>query len=530
MPSYRPFLTPLLPKSLSGVAQARREPPKSPLEEEALLGGFQGQEERIWTLLEQKVKESFGISLLLDLPEKCRVVSCPGMIRQRTPNRFLVLQTPHTNWFLIEQPASIPLIDMYSVEDQRAAIARPTLFARLWREMENVGEPEVAPDLQVEESSEKTARALEKYITALVQMGDPSDWHLEPGQDGFRSRLRIDGRLQLDEFIPAAKGRWLINSLVSVIGLNPAAGIASEGQLLHRLPSGKEIPLRVSMIPSQHGPAVVMRFLYPLEKRKMHLEILGLPPEDTEVLTHRYQAGRGLWLVVGPTGSGKSTTLRAFLQLSIKAQEKVLAVEDPVEFPLPGAHHLSVGAPPGLTWTRALRAFLRQAPDSVLIGEIRDEETATIALQAARTGHRILSTLHARDNPGVKRRLCDLGQPSDSLDSVCECILHQRLLPRLCPHCRSLAPVSQAASAEIRRAGLPVPATLASGKGCTHCHSGVKGRMPIFSSGDFSPRSETRIELQRSAWNAVFRHEVSLNDALPHLSEPLRSRFGICQP
>lgn len=529
MEGYRPFLVPLAHLPVEGSGSRQKVLAGSPLEEETLLREFHAREHVNWERLAEKVENAFGVPLLVQLPDKAHSPECVGDPSRTTPDRFLVAQTRTVTFFLIEQPASIHLIDQYSQEDQFAAIARPTLFARLWREMENAATNPAGGDLIVEESGEDPAPALQGFIRGLILSGRPSDWHLEPQPDGFRSRLRIDGQLREETLLPRAKGDWLVNSLVSVIGLKDTTGRACEGQLHQCLPGGEEIPLRISMVPSQYGMAVVIRFLYPMANNQLSLDSLGLEQEDVRLLEKRYKESRGLWLVVGPTGSGKSTTLRAFMQRSIQAREKVLSIEDPVEFPLDGAHHLSVGSPPGLTWSGAVRAFLRQAPDSVLIGEIRDEETAAIALQAARTGHRILSTLHARDDSGVKRRFSDLGQDPASLEKVCACILHQRLLPMLCPHCRVLHPVSNAQGFAIKEAGLPIPETLAASRGCERCHSGIKGRVPVLAYTGFRADEQVAVKLGKSAWQRVMGHDVSAADAMPYLPETLRQFFGICQ-
>ena len=271
---------------------------------------------------------------------------------------------------------------------------------------------------------------------------------------------------------------------------------------------------------------MVVRFLYPVDSAQLRLEALGLSESTSSAFSKRYSDGSGLWITVGPTGSGKSTTMRALLQISISRGDKVLSVEDPVEYTLDGAHHLSLGSPPGLTWAGAVRAFLRQAPDTILVGEIRDGETASIALQAARTGHRVLTSLHARDNPGVRRRFLDLGQDERSLDSVFECVLHQRLLPRLCPICRKLGPVPASIGECIHSLGLRIPDSVAEPSGCPDCHDGKKGRLPIFSSGDFPSRLPVEVELRQAAWRAFVDHQVSFADIVPYLPGKLRARLG----
>jgi type II secretory ATPase GspE/PulE/Tfp pilus assembly ATPase PilB-like protein len=530
MVPYRPFLLPLLtPDSVPGPNGKELQQADSPLAEERMLESISDDGEAIWRQLKVAAQARYGLPLMTEHSGAGRARPPRGQPPARSPNRCLVLENGNSAWFLIEQPAAIPLIDRFAEADQTAAIARPTLFARLWREYELMAEEAQNGPLDGIVESEDTARALESHIGRLIGAGMPSDWHLEPARDHYRSRLRIDGRLQAVEILPHAKGRWLLNSMIALAGLKERPGQALEGRLLHKSPDGDDIPMRISLVPAQLGPSMVVRFLYPGKNRHLSLQSIGFPEELYLSLSRRYRKGEGLWLVVGPTGSGKSTTLNAFLKQSVQVKEKVLTIEDPVEYTLQGVHHLSLGSPPGLTWARAVRAFLRQAPDCVLIGEIRDEETAAIALQAARTGHRILSTLHARDNAGVRRRFADLGQDPDSLDSVCEQVLHQRLVPLLCRHCAQQAPFPSQWVEPLEASGLACPQSMASAGGCDLCRSGCSGRQAVFSSGELGSHDTVRSELRSAVWRHFKMQRISLAATIPYLPATVRSRFGICQ-
>jgi type II secretory ATPase GspE/PulE/Tfp pilus assembly ATPase PilB-like protein len=294
-----------------------------------------------------------------------------------------------------------------------------------------------------------------------------------------------------------------------------------EGRL-HQVPaSGTPLNLRLSFIPSLYGRALVARFLDP-------------PPgnaEETDPL-ETADGGRteGLWLVAGPTGSGKTTTLHTRLRARVRAGEKVLSVEDPVEALLPGVHQVSVGSPPGMGFALALRAFLRQSPDCILVGEIRDGETAGVALQAARTGHRILSTLHARNNAGVLRRFADLGQSPDALLGLRPVVLHQRLLPRLCSRCQRTEPLPGNWRRGLEALGLEAPDRIPARGGCPLCREGIAGRLPIRSSGIFAPERDSDRELLLAGWEAVLAGQITPGALAPLLPGVLRRRFALSGP
>lgn len=529
MDRYRPFLLPLLEAAAAGPRGRRLPQADSPLEEERALDAVDGEEAEIWNFLKAAAEATYGLPLLTSCCGSGRARPHPAWPAATSPDRCLVLEDGPATWFLIEQPAAIPLIDRFSEPGQRAAIARPSLFSRLWREQELTrGEAQPHAGCNAVRSEDR-AQAVNRHIARLVDGGRPSDWHLEPTRDHYRSRLRVDGSLQRAETLPLAKGQWLLNSIIALAGIQDQPGQAMEGRLIHKAPAGDTVTLRISLVPSQFGLSMVIRFLYPGARSRLSLDAIGLGEQQLETICRRYRKGEGLWLVVGPTGSGKSTTLNAFLQLSVQAQEKVLSIEDPVEYTLPGVHHLSLGSPPGLTWERAVRAFLRQAPDCVLVGEIRDEATAAIVLQAARTGHRILSTLHARDNAGVRRRFADLGQDPEYLESVCELVLHQRLVPLLCRQCIELTPFPADWTNVLEESGLPSPLALAAAPGCAHCCSGWAGRQAVFSSGNIASRVSVSAELKRAAWQLLLENRTALAATLPFLPATLRTRFGICQ-
>jgi len=306
-----------------------------------------------------------------------------------------------------------------------------------------------------------------------------SDVHLEATRDGLRARLRIDG--VLSELPTPPKG--LQAAVISRIKLLAELDIAErrapqDGRIRVRLES-RELDLRVSTVPTLHGESVVLRLL-DRGGRPVSLEELGMAPEMLETFRRLAERAHGIVLATGPTGSGKTTTLYAALGLRRPAEEKVITVEDPVEYHLPEVTQVPVHAKAGVTFPAALRSILRQDPDVMMIGEMRDAETAGIAVQAAMTGHLVFSTLHTNDAASAVTRLVDLKIEPYMIAATLEGVLAQRLVRRTCPHCRERYRPDPAAAALL--AGRPVgDVVLERGRGCGDCRdTGYRGRTGIF--------------------------------------------------
>ena len=306
-----------------------------------------------------------------------------------------------------------------------------------------------------------------------------SDVHLEATQQGLRVRLRIDG--VLSELPSPPKG--LQAAVISRIKLLAELDIAErrapqDGRIRVRLES-RELDLRVSTVPTLHGESVVLRLL-DRGGRPVTLEELGMAPETLQGFRRLAGRAHGIVLATGPTGSGKTTTLYAALGLRRPAQEKVITVEDPVEYHLPDVTQVPVHARAGVTFASALRSLLRQDPDVMLVGEMRDTETAGIAVQAAMTGHLVFSTLHTNDAASAVTRLVDLGIEPYMIAATLEGILAQRLVRRTCAECRERYRPDPAAAALL--AGRPVgDLVLERGRGCVGCrNTGYRGRTGIF--------------------------------------------------
>jgi general secretion pathway protein E/type IV pilus assembly protein PilB len=308
-----------------------------------------------------------------------------------------------------------------------------------------------------------------------------SDIHLEPFEDEFRIRYRIDGDLQgipvppqLKQFQPAIVSRIKILSHLNIAEKR----LPQDGRIKVRIEDA-EVDIRVSIIPMLHGEAVVMRLLRQNSTLR-GLAQIGMAARELDCFQRVLRLPHGIILVTGPTGSGKTSTLYTALNEINDAVRKIITVEDPVEYQLKGVNQIQVNEKSGLTFARGLRSILRHDPDVVLIGEIRDQETAQIAVQASLTGHLVFSTLHTNDAPGAVTRLVDMGVEPYLVASSLEAVLAQRLVRVLCPHCKQQdnSPTAQAFKARL---GIPASTVLYRSVGCRECrNTGFFGRHAIF--------------------------------------------------
>lgn len=308
-----------------------------------------------------------------------------------------------------------------------------------------------------------------------------SDVHLEPFEDEFRIRYRIDGVLQ-DVSVPAQLKRFqpAIVSRVKILShLNIAEKrLPQDGRIKVRIEDA-EVDIRVSIIPMLHGEAVVMRLLRQNSKLR-GLQDIGMDKRELDCFRRVLQMPHGIILVTGPTGSGKTSTLYTALNEINDSDRKIITIEDPVEYQLKGVNQIQVSEKAGLTFARGLRSILRHDPDVILIGEIRDAETAQIAVQASLTGHLVFSTLHTNDAPGALTRLVDMGVEPYLVASSLEAVLAQRLVRLLCKSCK-VPDDSATATAFKVRLGIPPNATIYRSVGCRDCrNTGFTGRHAIF--------------------------------------------------
>ena len=348
-------------------------------------------------------------------------------------------------------------------------------------------------------ANEPTVINLVNLIISTALRERASDIHLVPFEDFIQLRYRIDGLLQ--EKPPPSK--QLHAALVSRIKIMADMNIAErfmpqDGhiQIHHR---SSRVDIRVGTMPTIYGESLVMRLLEKNSKLLTPRE-LGLDKDRAALLSKLVEKPHGLFLTTGPTGSGKTTTLYSILQGIYAPEKKILTIEDPVEYELPGVAQIPVRPNRNFTFATGLRAILRQDPDVVMVGEIRDSETAEIAIRAALTGHQVFSTLHTNDSTGAVTRLLDMGVEAFLISSSLEGVLAQRLVRKICLHCRVEAPVTSAVASKLQALGArEFKNVFYTGKGCDECRgTGYRGRIGIFELLEITPQLRELILQKRS--------------------------------
>lgn len=332
-----------------------------------------------------------------------------------------------------------------------------------------------------------------------------SDIHIEPGEEIFRIRFRVDGFLR-EVLAPAINLHPAVVARIKVMaGLDISERrLPQDGRIVLR-DEHRSVDIRVNTLPTIHGEKVVLR-IFDKNRRIPDLAHLGFNPADGE----RYRAviGRphGMLLVTGPTGSGKTTTLMSTLAHLVSPDKNIVTIEDPVEYQLSGVNHVQVNSRSGLTFAQGLRAILRQDPNIIMIGEIRDAETANVAVRAALTGHLVVSTLHTNDAPSAVARLTDMGVEAYLVASSVRGVLAQRLVRSLCQRCRTLTWLEPEVLAPYTTVG-STPTRAFRAKGCHDCRgTGYTGRFPIFEFMSISP--PMRRLVARGADTATLREQA----------------------
>ncbi|MBW3572510.1 MAG: GspE/PulE family protein [Gemmatimonadetes bacterium] len=409
---------------------------------------------------------------------------------------------------LFGAPAELRELDDAELEEaiERASgRAEPTaagLIADLGGSADGAADGEgAAHDLEQMANQAPVVRLVNLLLAEAVEAG-ASDVHLEAEGRSMSVRYRVDGVLQPAPSPPANLRHAVVSRLKIMAEMDIAERrLPQDGRV--RLRTGdRELDVRVSTLPTLHGESVVLRLL-DVEGQRIGLDGMGMADDTLAALLRFAAKPHGVLLATGPTGSGKTTTLYALLDRIRTGREKIVSVEDPVEYELPGVAQVPVHARVGLTFARALRSILRQDPDVLLVGEMRDPETAEICIQAALTGHLVLSTLHTNDAPGALTRLIDLGVAGYLVASTVEAVLAQRLVRRVCRHCVQREAPAPGVAREMADAGFgadSVPRAV----GCPACRgTGFRGRTGLFEL--LTVDEAIRPEVPRQAGSDVLR-------------------------
>lgn len=339
-------------------------------------------------------------------------------------------------------------------------------------------EPEPVSEEELIDPNSPAVRMVNLILSEAVQRRS-SDIHLEPQRDRLRVRFRIDGLLRDITSVPRSLQSSVISRVKVMAGLDVAEHRRPQDGQMHLKVGDSDIEMRVSVLPAIYGEKVVIRVLH-RSARLITIDRLGLLPRAQQWVEEMLRQRQGLILVTGPTGSGKSTSLYAFLQALNQPERNIITVEDPVEYRIDGITQVQVNPKAGLTFASALRSVLRQDPDIIMVGEIRDTETAEIAIRAALTGHLVLSTLHTNSAPGTVVRLTDMGIEPYLLSGTLIGVVAQRLVRSLCRECadwehRELTPFERRFVGESW-GNRPLPV----GRGCHHCEgTGYRGRILV---------------------------------------------------
>lgn len=387
-------------------------------------------------------------------------------------------------------------------------------------------------------ANEPTVINLVNLIISEAMRERASDIHIVPFEEAIQLRYRIDGLLQEKPPPPKALHAGLVSRIKIMADMNIAERYMPQDghiQINHR---GKRVDIRVGTLPTIYGEGMVLRLLEKNTKVLTPLE-LGLDQARADLMWRLVQKPHGLFLTTGPTGSGKTTTLYSILRGIYTVEKKILTIEDPVEYELPGVAQIPVRPNRNFHFANGLRAILRQDPDVVMVGEIRDSETAEIAIRAALTGHQVFSTLHTNDATGAVTRLLDMGVEAFLISSSLEGVLAQRLLRRLCTQCKAQAPVAPAIRERLEVLnGRSLEGVFYQGTGCEECRgTGYRGRIGIFELLAIGPelrelilQKRSNAELKATAQRTmVTMHQDALQkaaDGVTSLEEVLRVSSG----
>ncbi len=383
---------------------------------------------------------------------------------------------------VVEHDKLLPLIEKYAQSASQVIeklIDDDVSFDDLLAE--NTAEPQADDSTTVEVDDAPVVRFLQKLLLDAIAEG-ASDLHFEPYEKYYRVRFRVDGILREVSQPPLAIRERLVTRIKVVSRLDISEKrVPQDGRMKLALSGQRAVDFRVSTLPTLYGEKIVMRIL-DASQAKLGIDALGYEPDQKELMLQAIRRPYGMVLVTGPTGSGKTVSLYTCLNILNQPGVNISTAEDPAEIQLAGVNQVNVNEKAGLTFANAMRAFLRQDPDIIMVGEIRDLETADIAVKAAQTGHMVMSTLHTNDAPATLVRLANMGVPAFNIASSVILITAQRLARRLCS-CKQPAPVDKDAllAAGFSEADLDGSWTLYHAVGCERCKgSGYKGRTGIY--------------------------------------------------
>ena len=436
-----------------------------------------------------------AVDLPLNLVEEKLIRKHRALPLFRRGNRiFLALSDPTNDQALEEIRFNTGLAtDAVLVEEDKlaAAIVRvvdaqdTTMTDLMDADLENLDiasdDDETGGDSDINVDDAPVVRYVNKILVDAIA-NSASDIHFEPYEKSFRIRYRQDGLLREVASPPINIATRLVARLKVMSRMNIAERrIPQDGRIRLKLSRSRDIDFRVNTLPTLYGEKVVLRIL-DSSAAQVGIDALGFEPEQRDAFLSAISKPYGMVLVTGPTGSGKTVSLYTALNILNKPEINISTVEDPVEIQVPGINQVNLNPKAGLTFASALRAFLRQDPDIVMVGEIRDLETAEIAVKAAQTGHFVLSTLHTNDAPQSLTRLANMGVPPFNIASSILLIMAQRLARKLCPHCKQPEDVPREALAEEGFTEEEIDEGIAIYRpvGCERCNKGYKGRIGIF--------------------------------------------------
>lgn len=350
----------------------------------------------------------------------------------------------------------------------------------------------IAPDDEDDEKQEETnvsnmdsnapiVTFINKILIDAIRM-KASDLHFEPFEKQYRIRFRVDGVLRLMESMPKTVATRFSSRLKVMSGMDISEKRSpQDGRIRLKISESKSIDFRVNSLPTAHGEKIVLRILDP-SSAKMGIDALGYEPEQKSLFMDALEKPQGMILITGPTGSGKTVSLYTGLNILNRMECNISTAEDPIEIDLDGINQVSMNPKAGMTFATALRAFLRQDPDIIMVGEIRDLETAEIAIKAAQTGHMVMSTLHTNSAPETLTRLRNMGIPAFNVATSVNLVIAQRLARKLCTACREPMELPKSTLIEVgfTEEELAQPYTIYKNVGCNACRDGYKGRVGVY--------------------------------------------------